>query len=114
MSGNNTQNLAITSYTYDIFGYLQSSTTPTGVKATYTRDANGNQTGTSMNWVDPSGQLPNATVTTQTNFDALDRVISTVDQFGKTSQTIYDAGRAGGADHRRARQHYHQRVRCER
>ncbi len=33
---------AITTYGYDNFGYLASSTTPTGVSTGYTYDANGN------------------------------------------------------------------------
>ncbi len=57
----------------------------------YSVDANGNQTGTSQIWTDPSGVLPPATLTTTTNYDANDRVTSTVDQYNKTAQTIYDA-----------------------
>src|SRR5260370_23785346 len=47
--------------------------------------------GTSMTWVDPSNSSNVQTVTTSTVYDALDRVSSSTDQFGKTSQPHYDA-----------------------
>jgi len=43
--------------------------------------------GTSMTWVDPSNSSNVQTVTTSTAYDPLDRMSSSVDQFGKASQT---------------------------
>jgi RHS repeat-associated protein len=81
---------AVTLYTYDSAGYMNSSTSPTGVVTTYSTDPNGNPTGTSMTWVDPNNSSNVQTVTTSTAYDALDRARSSVDQYNHTSQTIYD------------------------
>src|SRR5262249_3765418 len=82
---------SVTVYGYDSSGYMNSSTSPTGVVVSYTVDPNGNQTGTSENWTDPSNILPPATLTTSTSYDAMDRVMSAIDQFGKSSSTHYNA-----------------------
>ncbi len=48
---------AITVYGYDSSGYMNSSTSPTGVVVTYKPpDPNGNQTGTIENWTDPKAE----------------------------------------------------------
>jgi YD repeat-containing protein len=82
---------AVTKYSYDAFGYLVSSTSPTGVTTSNNYDENGNQTGTSFTWTDPNNAANTQTVTTSTGFNANDQGTSAVDEYNHTSQTIFDA-----------------------
>ena len=49
---------ATSTYTYNQSGEMASATDGLGNATFYTYDDNGNQTGTSQLWVDPSNKLP--------------------------------------------------------
>ncbi|MFZ2654225.1 MAG: hypothetical protein WAX69_04870 [Victivallales bacterium] len=53
-------------------------------------DANGNQTGTSYVWSDPSGTGGTTTVSTSTTYNAAGQVVSSSDPLGNSSSTIYN------------------------
>src|SRR5207245_7411191 len=72
---------ATTRFTYDSFGYLATSTTPTKVTTSYSYDANGNQKGSSFNWVNPVPPFDTRPVTTSAVFDANDRQTQSIDVY---------------------------------
>jgi len=71
---------------YDGAGNLSGTTDARGFSRTFGYDANGHQTNSSYTWTGPGGST---NVTTQTQYDALGRVIRTIDALGNTNQTFY-------------------------
>src|SRR5439155_4136803 len=81
---------ATTRFTYDSFGYLATSTTPTKVTTSYSYDANGNQQGSSFNWVNPAPPFDTRPVATSAVFDANDRQTQSIDVYAHAAVTKYD------------------------
>jgi RHS repeat-associated protein len=77
-------------FIYDGSGNLTNITDANGLSRNFAYDANGNQTNSSYQWVPPGGGSP-TNVTTRTYYDALNRVVQTVDALGNTSSTSYDS-----------------------
>jgi RHS repeat-associated protein/uncharacterized repeat protein (TIGR01451 family) len=76
-----------THLTYDRFGNIASQTDAAGIVTTYTYDANGNRLSQSVTRTTPSGPQ---TLTTQYQYDALNRLVKTIFADGSTTQTTYN------------------------
>jgi RHS repeat-associated protein len=80
----------IASFGYDQFGNLTNTTDANGFARGFVYDADGNQTGSSYQWIPPGGGSP-TNVTTTTEYDASGRVMQSVDALGNTNSTFYNA-----------------------
>ncbi len=76
---------------YDLAGQLSSMTDASGLPRSFQYDAKGNQTGTSMTWVNPANSNDTRIVTTQTRYDSSGLVTNTVDPLGNETWTRYNA-----------------------
>ncbi|HZR29627.1 MAG TPA: RHS repeat-associated core domain-containing protein [Terriglobales bacterium] len=77
-----------TKFTYDRFGNIASQTDALGVVTTFTYDANGNRLSQSVTRTTPSGPQ---TLTTQYQYDALNRLVKTTFADGSSTQTTYNS-----------------------
>src|SRR5207244_250383 len=109
--GSTRSDLVTTSFNYNADGDLLNTTDNSGVTWTLSPDANGNQTGTSFNWVNPANSGDQHTVTTAaipnandqtaqatssqgtatTTYDSLSRPVQMQDIYNRQTQTTYDA-----------------------
>jgi YD repeat-containing protein len=87
-------NVAVTRNEFNDFGDLIKTTDSRGVSRTFNYDENGNQTGTSLTWVNPSYPDDTQTITTTDIYDAEDQLTTETTPTGTTT-TLYDfIGRA--------------------
>ena len=77
-------------FDYDSSGNLDETTDAFGFIRNFSYDTNGNQTGTTYQWVNPDDNLDIRTVTTQTFYDAASQVIRTIDPENNESSTLYN------------------------
>ncbi len=91
MTRSEDDNAFSTTYQYDSAGRVSIVTDPEGNTASFDYDLNGNVLQETRTWISDLTGLPAYTVTTQYQYDTLDRLVWKSDNLANTTQYFYDS-----------------------